>query len=100
MDKLKSKVNVVKGKAAEAVDERGPQIKGGIEKAGSFVDKKTKGKYSDKIARGTKKAEEAVDKIDKSDDATPPAGDTAPPPPPPPAADPPPPPPPPADPTP
>jgi hypothetical protein len=68
LDKLKSKASEVKEKAVEVVDERGPQIKGGIEKAGDFVDKKTKGKYSDKIAKGTKKAEEAIDKIDKDAD--------------------------------
>lgn len=62
MDKLKAKAVEVKEKAVEAVDEHGPQIKEGIGKAGSMIDKKTKGKYSDKIAMGTKKAEEAVDK--------------------------------------
>ena len=78
LDKLKLKATEVKEKAVEVVDERGPQIKGGIEKAGDFVDKKTKGKYSDKISKGTKKAEEAIDKIDKD------GAESAPPPSPPP----------------
>ena len=80
LDKLKLKANEVKEKAVEAVDDHGPQIKGGIEKAGTFVDKKTKGKYSDKIAKGTKKAEEAVDKIDKDGAAKPDSASPTPPP--------------------
>jgi hypothetical protein len=80
LDKLKLKATEVKEKAVEAVDEHGPQIKGGIEKAGTFVDKKTKGKYSDKIAKGTQKAEAAIDKIDKDGDAKPAAGQPTPPP--------------------
>jgi MT0933-like antitoxin protein len=78
LDKLKLKANEVKEKAVEAVDEHGPQIKGGIEKAGTFVDKKTKGKYSDKIAKGTQKAGEAVEGARK-----PAAGQPVPPPAPP-----------------
>ncbi len=88
LDRLKLKANEVKEKAVVAVDEHGPQIKGGIEKAGTFVDKKTKGKYSDKIAKGTQKAGEAVDKVDKDADTRPPGHDQGPhtdPPPPPPA---------------
>jgi hypothetical protein len=65
LDKLKIKANEVKEKAVGAVDEHGPQIKGGIEKAGSMIDKKTKGKYSDKIAKGTQKAGEAVEGVRK-----------------------------------
>jgi hypothetical protein len=67
LDKLKDKAKEVKEKAVETVDEHSPQIKGGISKAGDFVDKKTKGKYADKIAKGTRQAEAAVDKI-KADD--------------------------------
>lgn len=82
LDKLKLKATEVKEKAVGAVDEHGPQIKDGIEKAGTFVDKKTKGKYSDKIAKGTKKAEDAVDKIDKDGvrDTDKPAANPTPPP--------------------
>ncbi len=72
LDKLKVKAIEAKTKAAEAVDGHGPQIKDGIQKAGSYVDQKTKGKYSDKIAKGTKSAEQAVDKMDK-DPGKPPA---------------------------
>jgi antitoxin protein of toxin-antitoxin system len=77
LDKLKGtakevqeKAKEVKEKAVETIDEKSPQIKGGINKAGEFVDKKTKGKYSDKIAKGTQQAGAAVDKI-KAEDAGP-----------------------------
>lgn len=66
LDKLKDTANMAKEKAAGAVDQHGPQIKEGIGKAGGYLDKKTKGKYSDKIATGTSKAAEALDKTDKS----------------------------------
>ncbi len=86
LDKLKDTANQAKDKAVQAVDQHAPHIKEGIDKAGGFVDKQTKGKYSDKISKGTQQASAAVDKI-KSDDAksatggtTPPAGDVAPPP--------------------
>ncbi len=59
-----------KGKAAEAVDKHGDKISGGLDKAGQFVDKKTKGKYSDKIATGKGKIGEGMNKLDKSPDIT------------------------------
>lgn len=71
LDKLKDTANMAKEKAAEAIDQHGPQIKDGIGKAGDLVDKKTKGKYSDKIAKGTSKAGEALDKQKKTGDTTP-----------------------------
>jgi hypothetical protein len=63
LDKLKDKAKEAKDKAVEVVDDHGPQIKDGIHKAGDFVDKKTKGKYTDKIAKGTSQAGAAVDKM-------------------------------------
>ena len=68
LDKLKVKANEAKDKATEMVDDHAPQIKNGIGKAGAYVDKKTKGKYADKIAKGTKTAEQAVDKLDRKPD--------------------------------
>ncbi len=68
LDKLKETANMAKEKATEAVDQHGPQIKDGIGKAGGYLDKKTKGKYSDKIATGTQKAGEAVDNANKSEE--------------------------------
>ena len=61
----------LKGKAKTAVDQHGEQIAGGIDKAASMADKKTKGKYSDKIGSGTAKAKDALDKLDGKDDDIP-----------------------------
>ena len=61
LDKLKSK-------ATEAVDKHGEQIAGGLDKAAGVVDKKTKGKYSDKIRTGNQKAKDALDKLDNKND--------------------------------
>ena len=60
LDKLKDTANEVKLKAVEAVDGHGHQIKDGIEKAGTFVDQKTKGKYSDKVGKAKDAAKKAI----------------------------------------
>ena len=48
----------LKKKATKAVDDHGGQIAKGIDKAAAMADKKTKGKYHDKIATGTAKAKD------------------------------------------
>lgn len=58
-----------KAKLTKAVDSQGDKIAGGLEKAGELVDKKTKGKYSDKIQTGVDKAKNTLDGLDgKNDD--------------------------------
>ncbi len=58
-----------KKKLTKAVDDHGDKIRDGLDKAGDAVDKKTKGKYTDKIAKGKTAAEGALDKLDgKNDD--------------------------------
>lgn len=70
LDKLKGQASGLKDKAVDAVDKNSDKIHSGIEKAGDFVDKKTKGKYSDKIDTAKSKAEQGLDKLDgkKNDD--------------------------------
>jgi hypothetical protein len=63
LDKVKDVATQAKGKATELADEKGPQIKQGIEKAGGFVNEKTKGKYADKVHKGTETAKGTVDKL-------------------------------------
>src|SRR5262245_28059333 len=63
LDKLKDAATQARHKAVEVADQRGPQIKQGIEKAGAFVNEKTRGKYADKVAIGTEKAGDAVDQL-------------------------------------
>ena len=58
----------LKNKATEAVDKHGDQIAGGLDKAAGMVDKRTKGKYSDKIKTGNQKAKDALDKLDNKND--------------------------------
>lgn len=53
MDRLKDTAAKNKGK-----------IGGGLDKAGEFVDKRTKGKYADQIATGKAKAKQRLDDLD------------------------------------
>jgi F0F1-type ATP synthase membrane subunit b/b' len=58
-----------KKKLGDAVDEHGDKIADGLDKAGDLVNKKTGGKYDDKIAGATAKAKDALDGLDgKNDD--------------------------------
>ncbi|MDR6173513.1 hypothetical protein QE364_002638 [Nocardioides zeae] len=76
-DKLKGVLGQARTQASSAVDKHGDKITGGIDKAAAFADKKTKGKYSDKIAKGTVKAKEGLEKLDgKNDGDTGPTGPT------------------------
>lgn len=51
------------------VKEREGQIRSAVDKAGDFVDEKTKGKYHDKITKANEKAGEVIDKAtDKAAD--------------------------------
>ena len=57
-----------KKKLTGAVDAHGDKIASGLDKAGAFVDKKTGGKYAEKIEGGLGKAKDALDKLDGKDD--------------------------------
>jgi hypothetical protein len=58
----------LKGRAKTAVDQHGDKIAGGIDKAASMADKKTKGKYTDQIHQGKGKTKETLDKLDGKND--------------------------------
>jgi hypothetical protein len=58
----------VRGKARSAVDQHGDKIAGGIDKAAAMADRRTKGKYSDHIRKGTDKSKETLDKLDGRND--------------------------------
>jgi MT0933-like antitoxin protein len=80
-DKLKKSVDDIKDKVVDAVDEHGPKIGEGIDKAAGFVDEKTGHKYSDKIDKATGVVKGGLDKLDgksDSDRGTPPASPTPP----------------------
>ena len=67
-DKLKKSVDEIKDKVVDAVDEHGPKIGEGIEKAADFVDEKTGHKYSDKIDKATGAVKGGLDKLDGKSD--------------------------------
>jgi hypothetical protein len=58
----------VKSKLTKAVDSQGEKIGDGLEKAADLADKKTDGKYSEKIDTGVDKAKDALDDLDGKDD--------------------------------
>jgi MT0933-like antitoxin protein len=64
LDKVKSQANDLKDKAAGVVDKHSDKIRDGIDGAGDYVDKKTKGKYSDKVDSAKGAAEAGLDKLD------------------------------------
>ena len=53
-------------KAKAMVDKNGERIAGGVDKATDFVDKKTKGKHTDKL----QKVDNLASKLDKSKDSS------------------------------
>ena len=55
-----------KKKLTDAVTEHGDQIKEGLDKAGRTIDDKTGGRYADKIERGSRAANQAVDNLSAS----------------------------------
>jgi hypothetical protein len=69
LDRLKKTASDVKGKAQDLADEHGDKVKDNIDKAGDFVQKKTKHKHDDKVDKGVDLAKGAVDKLAAEDDA-------------------------------
>ena len=67
-----------KKQLTKAVDDHGDKIRDGIDKAGDAVDKKTQGKYTDKIARSKTAATGVLDKLGGKNDPGPPTGPTGP----------------------
>jgi len=76
-DKFKRQASDLKDKATDVVDENSDKIATGLDKAGDFVDDKTKGKYADQIETAKTKAQEGLDKLDGKDDDFPDEGKPA-----------------------
>ncbi|GAA2487603.1 antitoxin [Streptomyces gobitricini] len=81
LDSLKAKLGPAKEKVSGLAQQHESKIDQGLDKAAGMVDRKTKGKYSDKIQSSTGKAKNAVGRIAQKDE-----GGTPPPPPAPPAS--------------
>lgn len=60
---LSDKLKQFTDKAKESAVEHREQISGAVETAGVIADKRTRGRYSDKIAKATSKTEAAVDRL-------------------------------------
>lgn len=71
LDNLKAKLGPAKDKVGDLAQQHGGKIERNLDKAARTVDQKTRGKYSDKIDSGTRKAKEAVDKLGNKDGGTP-----------------------------
>ncbi|MEV6161766.1 antitoxin [Streptomyces sp. NPDC052052] len=68
LDTLKAKLSPAKDKVGDLAHQHGDKIDQGLDKAARTVDQKTKGKYSDKIESGTRKAKEAVERLSHKHD--------------------------------
>lgn len=58
----------IKAKASELIDQHGDKVSEGVDKAASFADEKTGGKYSEQIQQGQQKAKDALDGLDGQQD--------------------------------
>ncbi|MVO89699.1 antitoxin [Streptomyces sp. p1417] len=68
LNRLKDKLAPAKGKASELAQQHGDKVDQGLDKAAQLVDRRTKGKYSDKIQTGAGKAKDALDRFAGADD--------------------------------
>ena len=77
-DNLKAKLAPAKDKVSGLAQRHEEKVHHGLDKAAKVVDKRTKGKYSDRIHTGTGKAKGAMDRLaHKGDDTV--TGSTLPP---------------------
>jgi hypothetical protein len=79
-DELKGKAGQLKDKAEDLVGSNAGKFKGAVGNVGGFIDKKTGGKYADKVDHLQAKASELIDKAERHrgepparPDGTPPA---------------------------
>jgi hypothetical protein len=80
LDNMKAKLGPAKGKVSDLAQRHEDKIHHGLDKAAHVVDKRTKGKYSDRIQSGTGKAKGAMDRLAHKGASGPDAGGTTPPP--------------------
>ncbi|MFB7933448.1 antitoxin [Streptomyces sp. NPDC056039] len=79
LDNMKAKLGPAKGKVSDLAQRHEGKVHHGLEKAAHAVDKRTKGKYSDKIQSGTGKAKGAMGRLAHKGEHGPDAADTTPP---------------------
>ena len=71
---LSDKLKQIGDKAKDAAAEHRDQIQQAVESAGAIADRRTKGKYTDKIAKATTKTEGYVDRLAPQEAEPAPAG--------------------------
>ena len=71
LDKVKVKAGDLLDKAVDTAAKNSDKITEGLDKAGDFVDKRTKGKYTDKIETGKVKAKQGLEKLETKNAAKP-----------------------------
>jgi len=80
LDNVKAKLSPAKGRVSDLAQRHEDRIQHGLDKAAQVVDKRTKGKYSDRIQAGTGRAKGAMDRLAHKGGTGPDAGGTTPPP--------------------
>ncbi|MFF0117237.1 antitoxin [Streptomyces prasinus] len=85
LDNMKARLGPAKEKVSDLAQQHGGKIQHGLDKAAKTADARTKGKYSDKIQKGTGRAKNAMDRLAHKNDPGPDTGGTTPPAGPPPA---------------
>lgn len=78
LDSLKARMSPARDKVSDLAQQHGGRIGDGLDKVARTVDRKTKGKYSDRIESGTGKAKGALDRMSHKDGDT--GGPSSPPP--------------------
>ncbi|MEV0243833.1 antitoxin [Streptomyces sp. NPDC050674] len=74
LDNVKAKLGPAKGKVSDLAQRHEDKIHHGLDKAAQAVDKRTKGKYSDRIQSGTGRAKGAMGRFAHKDDGEPGTG--------------------------
>ncbi|CAL9436390.1 hypothetical protein SUDANB1_02147 [Streptomyces sp. enrichment culture] len=77
---VKAKLGPAKGKVSDLAQRHEDKIHHGLDKAAQAVDKRTKGKYSDRIQSGTGRAKGAMGRLAHQGESGPDGGGTTPPP--------------------
>ncbi|MEU6915543.1 antitoxin [Streptomyces olindensis] len=80
LDNVKAKLGPAKGKVSDLAQRHEDKIQHGLDKAAQVVDKRTKGKYSDRIQSGTGRAKGAMDRLAHKGESGRDVGGTTPPP--------------------
>ncbi|MER7896382.1 antitoxin [Streptomyces sp. NPDC096046] len=78
LDNVKAKLGPAKGKVSDLAQRHEGKIHHGLDKAAQAVDKRTKGKYSDRIQSGTGRAKGAMERLTHKEDGAPRTGGTTP----------------------